>query len=112
RAGLVYLPLNWRLAGPELEAIAADAEPAALIVDEPCAPLVSAALAARCGNRVLVLDGGADLGPSWPAAIDAAPPLGATRAAPDDPLLLVYTSGTTGKAKGALLTNAAISANA
>jgi fatty-acyl-CoA synthase len=34
RAGAVFVPLNWRLAPAELEALVADAEPALLFADE------------------------------------------------------------------------------
>src|SRR5207248_2168270 len=91
KAGLVLLPLSWRLAPAELAHQLGDAEPAAFLV----APDLEERAAAT----------------GWSfESLGAAPAPGAVVVdAPvedDDPLLLIYTSGTTGKAKGALLTHA------
>lgn len=95
RLGAMLTPLNWRLAGPELQWIVDDAAPRVLFVDG------TAAEVARPGMTVLDIDGGA---------------AGGGRVAPgggdDAPLLLVYTSGTTGRPKGAVLTGRAVRANA
>ena len=90
RAGLVLLPLNWRLAPAELAYQLADAEPAVLL-----ASAEHAATAQTLHPRVAGLE-------------DLAAPAGDDHAdvADDDGLLLVYTSGTTGRPKGALLTHA------
>ena len=105
QAGLMLLPFNWRLTSDELAAIAADAEPALLVVEDSCAGLVNDALSERCGGRVVPL-------PELQQAVATTAP--SLRAAPpaDTPLLLVYTSGTTGRAKGSVLTQGALAANA
>jgi fatty-acyl-CoA synthase len=90
KAGLVLLPLNWRLAPPELAYQLEDAEPAVLLASPE-----HAETAAALHDRVAGLE---DL------AADGSPPPAA--AEDDDGLLLVYTSGTTGRPKGALLTHA------
>jgi fatty-acyl-CoA synthase len=90
KAGLVLLPLSWRLTPVELRYQLEDAEPSLLLVEEDYDQLAEAT--------------------SWPFERLAPEPAG--RAAPelevadDDGLFLIYTSGTTGKPKGALLTNA------
>ena len=93
RLGAILQPISWRLAPPEVAYQLSDAEPALLLVAEEHDELARRAGAdveiARIGDPTLEADGEA------PAA-----------AADDDPLLLVYTSGTTGKPKGALLTHA------
>lgn len=99
RCGAVLLPLNWRLATPELRYILDHAE-ARLVFAQP-AMMALAMAATPAGCRV----------------VDSAAPLPADElAAPtglaDDALLLVYTSGTTGRPKGAVLTQAAVAANA
>ena len=86
KAGLVLLPLNWRLARPELEFQLEDAAPKLLLVEEGQVPVGAV--------------------PAQP--IDALPPAAEFEpvAEDGDPLLLIYTSGTTGRPKGALLTHA------
>jgi fatty-acyl-CoA synthase len=91
KAGFVLLPLNWRLAAPELRFQLEDAEPSAFLVESEYE-----ALAAATGH------GFEPLAPPDPR--DAAPV--SAEIAGDDALLLIYTSGTTGRPKGALLTHA------
>jgi fatty-acyl-CoA synthase len=89
RLGVILAPLSWRLTVPELAYQLADSDPALFLVEHEYAELAEGA-----GVRFERLE--------IPAA-GAAPP---DEAQDDDPLLLVYTSGTTGKPKGALLTHA------
>ncbi len=96
RLGAVLVPLNWRLAAPELRFILEDAGARLL-----CATLAlreAAMQAAPHGCRVVPMPDG-----------DAAPPPTGMAA---DPVLLVYTSGTTGQPKGAVLDQGALAANA
>jgi fatty-acyl-CoA synthase len=90
KAGLTLLPLNWRLAPAELAYQLEDATPAVLLA----AP-EHAERARALHDRVAGLE---DL-----AAVSGGR---AVEVADDDGLLLVYTSGTTGRPKGALLTHA------
>jgi len=90
KAGLILMPLNWRLAPPELAYQLEDAEPAMLLSSAE-----HASAAASLHERTAPLEGLAtDCYEAPPAPAD------------DDGLLLVYTSGTTGRPKGALLTHA------
>ena len=103
RAGAIHLPLNWRLAVPELEFILNDATPTVLVYSEEFAPQV-AELRGRCAlPHVVSKRDGEDSG--YERAIAA----GLTLAAPqrpglDDVWVLMYTSGTTGRPKGAQIT--------
>ncbi|MFZ1103238.1 MAG: AMP-binding protein [Hyphomicrobiaceae bacterium] len=111
RCGLMLVPLNWRLAAPEHAFILRNAGAKALFAQ--------AGLAAALGPETvpdgcrLVLSGGA--GGQAPELYDL---IAAAGAAPghagrlDDPLLLVYTSGTTGRPKGAVLSQRALEINA
>jgi len=95
KAGLLLLPLSWRLSSAELAYQLDDAEPALLLAEEEHDALADAALAA------------AAVAPRR-ERLGAVPPPGDALGADvgdDDPLLLVYTSGTTGRPKGALLTH-------
>ncbi len=110
KAGLVFLPLNSRLAAPELEYILADAEAKALMVSPPFlglheeirdkAPGIEAAIALGMDGPPAGMHGYEDL---LAAASPVAPP---DPGGPDDVILSYYTSGTTGEPKGVCLTNA------
>jgi fatty-acyl-CoA synthase len=96
KAGLVLLPLSWRLSALELAYQLDDARPSLLLVEEEHDALADDALAAAAATprRERLGDATSAAGP----AVDV-------DVANDDPLLLVYTSGTTGRPKGALLTH-------
>ena len=98
RAGLVTVPVNWRLAPDELAGVAADAGARLVVVDPSLAHLVWAVV--DSGVEVLTL-GSAYAG--WLADAPAQRPTVAS--SPDDVVLQVYTSGTSGRPKGVLLTN-------
>ena len=90
KAGLILMPLNTRLAAPELRYQLEDAEPSVLL----CSPEF-AELGASLHERTAPLEAlQQSVAKSLPEPEDG------------DGLLLVYTSGTTGKPKGALLTHA------
>jgi fatty-acyl-CoA synthase len=103
KLGALFAPLNWRLAAPELDQVLADAAPRVLLYDAACAP-TAAALTADVPHRIGydAPDGSGYEALLAAARDDAAGDDGVTL---EDPLLLCYTSGTTGKPKGALLSH-------
>lgn len=107
--GAVFVPLNTRLSGPEIAWQLADAGARTLIHSPAHAPVV--AQLRRAGQVDLRVE--AEVGPRYEELIDGSveEPLDETVGG-DDVCLLMYTSGTTGRPKGAMLTHANLTWNA
>jgi fatty-acyl-CoA synthase len=103
RLGAIFVPLNWRLTVPELTYILGDAAPKALVHDESFAD-AAAALQSACGIAVTVQTGGAGNAYEHGLARAGAPPAPAALVH-DDIWTIMYTSGTTGHPKGAIITH-------
>jgi fatty-acyl-CoA synthase len=102
RLGAVFLPLNTRLTVPELQYIVGDAAPSLMIHDAELAE-VALAVAKLCKVSSTLLLGSA--GP-YEAAIASAKPLDKPEVVTlDDVSTIMYTSGTTGQPKGAIITH-------
>ncbi len=98
--GGVYVPLNTAYTAAELDYFLADAQPALFVGKSPREDVPS-----------LTLD---DSGQGW--LIDAlpseVPPINVVPRAPTDLAAILYTSGTTGRSKGAMLSHGNLSSNA
>lgn len=111
RAGGVFLPLNTAYTPPEVDYFLGDAEPAIFICDPASEAVLAPIARARGVAQVVTLD--ADGQGTLPAAAEACRssftdvPRG-----PDDLAALLYTSGTTGRSKGAMLTHENLASNA
>jgi malonyl-CoA/methylmalonyl-CoA synthetase len=110
RAGAVYLPLNPAYTLNELDYFITDAEPA-LVVCDPSKADGLAAIAAKVGARIETLDAGGK-GSLTEAAMAAQPEFDTVTRANDDLAAILYTSGTTGRSKGAMLTHDNLASNA
>lgn len=100
--------MNYRLAAPELKFILTDAKAKILFVSPDYFEAI-ASIAADCPDlkHIFVLEGDHDTWPSfdeWRDSQSSADPF--LPSAPDDDIIQLYTSGTTGLPKGVCLTNA------
>ena len=111
RAGAIYLPLNTAYTRAEITYFLGDAEPAALV----CRPEGAAemeALAREAGVRHVLTLGADETGSLIERARARAPFDGCVAVANGDVAAILYTSGTTGRSKGAMLTHGNLAANA
>ncbi len=105
RAGAVFVPLNFRLTGAELSYIIGDAGIGTLVVDASLTGEVDSVRDELSVTRWIAVTP-ADGWESLEDVITASEPISEpTFAGPDDNAVIMYTSGTTGRPKGAMLTH-------
>jgi len=110
-AGLVYLPLNSAYQEGEVGYFIGDAEPSAIVAQPSSMPWLEPLAARRGVRHVLTLDdrgGGTFMegARGAPARFSPVPRSG------DDLAAILYTSGTTGRSKGAMLSHRNLASNA
>ncbi|WP_297837307.1 malonyl-CoA synthase [uncultured Roseibium sp.] len=109
RAGGVFLPLNTAYTSAEIGYFVGDAEPAVFVCD-PARADVLAGTAQKAGARLHTLDQNGE--GSLSLLADQMPTDYANRPREDDDLAaILYTSGTTGRSKGAMLTHGNLASN-
>jgi fatty-acyl-CoA synthase len=103
KLGVVMTPVNWRLAPAEIAAIVEDARPALIVGEKMFLDPLRAVMPVLPAPAMTLETTDAD---SFERALEggAETPV-RHRTKPDDPVVQLYTSGTTGLPKGVVLTN-------
>jgi len=104
--GAIFVPINFRLTGPELTFIINDAGLHTLLVDDVRLPLIEGIRASLCCRHYVAVESPAA---GWTTlaefAADATSLVQPESVGMQDTALIMYTSGTTGRPKGAMLTH-------
>lgn len=110
RTGALFLPLNTAYTTAELDYFLGDAEPRLAV----CAPAAEAALRAVADAKgiTLLTLGGAGTGTLVERAAEAPEDFVTVARRADEPAVILYTSGTTGRSKGAVLSHDNLLSNA
>ncbi len=100
RIGAIFVPLNWRLSAPEISVMVQDCTPRLLFVEDEFRPVAIALTGSHTLDRVVQLEPA-----PFQALLDAAParPSQPRPDRADKPSTLLYTSGTTGRPKGVMV---------
>lgn len=111
RSGLIFLPMNTAYQAEEVDYLTANAEPRLIVCRPEDMESIRAIAQARAVPHVLTMDAAGGGGFTEAAASRPADFAPVTCSA-EDVACILYTSGTTGRPKGAMLTHRNLSANA
>ncbi len=110
--GAIPVPINWRLAPPEIAMTLDDAGAAALLVENHFLPILDhEAMRAWKGKAIAIGDVSGANAAAYEEMLARAATLPPADPVPDDDAMLIYTGGTTGRSKGVRLTHRNIVAN-
>ena len=107
RLGAIFVPVNFRLTGPELVYVIGDAGVHTLVVDDAHRAVVEGVRPSLSCRAYVSSESAADGWVTLDSLRETAPAFaGGERIDDDEVALIMYTSGTTGRPKGAMLTHA------
>lgn len=106
RLGAIFVPLNFRLTGPELDYIINDAGVHTIVADGTHQPIIESVRSKLPCRHFLSAEGDNKNWPSIDSFIGKTAPLAhGEPIGTDEVAVIMYTSGTTGRPKGAMLTH-------
>jgi len=112
RLGAIFVPLNFRLTASELDYIINDAGVHTIVADDAHKAELDVVRSQLPCERYVSAESGGEGWESLHEILAESPPLlQAAKVAADDVALIMYTSGTTGRPKGAMLTHGNIAWN-
>lgn len=109
RLGAIFVPLNARMPPAELQVFVDQSTPRTFVAEEGQLAAARAAAPERA-REIVAFSAGVGIG--HPGAADPAPVQAEPGADPSAPVLIAFTSGTTGTPRGAVMSHEALTANA